>query len=136
EGDEVPYQVRKEASGNGEKGTEQKERGPHADPIGHPPEDDRRDPRGEREEGEQQSEFEGGACEQERAEGRSCGNETVDPSLARERERRPPADPFQIQREDQGFVGLGEPTDQKEIGRDGHAREFKNESVTRAIRDR
>src|SRR5206468_5556463 len=91
--------------------------------------------RGEREEGEQQSEFEGGAREQERSEGRGCGDKPVDPALARKRKRGPPADTLQIQREDQGFLGLGEPTDQKEIGRDSHAGESKNESVTRAIRD-
>src|SRR5207302_9194156 len=80
-------------------------------------------------------EFEGGARKQERAEGRSRRDEAVDPALARQRKRGPPADTLQIQREDQGFVGLGEPTDEKEIGRDTHARESKNESVTHTIRD-
>src|SRR5437660_2557436 len=134
-GAEVPHQVRKEASGNGEDGTEQEEGGTDADPIRHPPEDDRRNPRGEREEGEQQSEFEGGAREQERSEGRGCGDKPVDPALARERKSGPPAHTLQIQREDQGLFGLGEPSDEKEIGHDGQAREAKNESVTRAIRD-
>src|SRR5439155_21925752 len=95
---EVPHQVRKEASGNEEKGTKQEERGPHADPIRHPPEDDRRDPRGEGEEGEQQSEFQGGAGEQERAEGRGCRDEAVDPARARKRKRGPPADTLEIHR--------------------------------------
>src|SRR5207244_12106598 len=119
----------------GQKGRGNRKRGTHAGPIGHRHENDRSNPRGKGEQCEQKSEFEGGAREQERAEGRGCRDEAVDPALARKRKRGPPADTLEIHRENEGFVGLGEPTDEKEIGRDSHAPESKNESVTGAIGD-
>src|SRR6267143_1226906 len=95
-GAEVPDQVREEAGRNRENRTEQQEWGAHTDPIGHTPEDDRCNPRGEREKGEQQSELEGSACEQEGTERRGCGDEAVDPALTGKRQRAPSTDPFQI----------------------------------------
>src|SRR5438309_1730513 len=129
---EVPHEVREEAGRHGQERPEQEERRPDPDPIGHPTEDDGGDSRGEREEGEEQAEGEGGARKEEGAEGRCGGRQAVDPALARECEGRPPTDAPQVQGEGEGFVGLDETSDEEEIHANDDRREAEGEGLRRA----